>query len=335
VGLPCGYDGIWSPDSTRYAVSSADARTIYVTDGVTTRAVAMPPERTVWGIVTWTADSSGLVFTARDPASGRYRIYYLDLTVDSEALAVTPADLDFNPNSVWVSPDGGSILLLGPSFDPPLYVVDLRSPQFGFAKRIDANLTGRGGFSWSPDSQRLAFAAGSGIQLSVLDRDRIGLSPPIALGDSSLPVATDFVTWTPDGERLLYPTASGVFAVPAGGGAPDLIVADPLRQRDYAWLSGDPQRFIYSSRAGLSAIDMTAPSPRTPVQLDGNPPSQFSVAPARSAVFYYRYGQNRAPSKLWMVDLRTSTPAAPAELFDFGTGILNYAVSDDSSVGQN
>jgi hypothetical protein len=339
--LPCGYAGIWSPDSTRYALASADGTTLYVADGTTTRAVALPPDQRVFSLVAWTPDSAGLLFSGFDRASRMTKIYYLDLATDAaQAFAVTPAGLGVNPNFPIASPDGGSIAVFRDSWSTPEapYVIDLRSPQVGFAQRVDTSIAGRFSISWSPDSRQLAFASfgtglqpASGVELSVIDRDQIGLSPAVALVDSILPPARR-VTWTPDGQRLLYATDAGVFAVPASGGAPDLIVAAALR--DYDWLSGDSQLFIYAAQAGLSAIDMASPSPRSPLLLDGaGVPDQFALARARKAVFYMRFGIDRAPSKLWMVDLGASTPAAPFELLDFNVGVLHYVVSDDAWVG--
>ena len=65
-----------------------------------------------------------------------------------------------------------------------------------------------------------------------------------------------------------------------------------MPRQESSTLSADSPLFIYASRVGLSAIDMTAPSPRTPVQLDGTPsPDHFAVAHARKAVFYFRFGE--------------------------------------------
>jgi len=326
---PCQYEGIWSPDSTRYATTSADRRSVYVSEGATTRAIALAPGQRADGPVAWTPDSRRLIFVAFDEEQLEERLFALDPGVEpARVFAVTPPGVDVNA-FIRVAPDGGSIDL-GVTSLTEVWALDVRSPQIGFARRVvDMAPASVSGF-WSPDSRLLAlFSQDPAAPVSVIDRDQIGLSAPLPLGGSS-PLPPNFrFRWTPDSQRLLYADAAGdVFSVPLDGSAADLLLSGPLNPNELDPLSADSQLLIYASAAGLAAIDMASPPPRSPVVLDAKRPNTFAVAHVRKAVFYYSFGANGAGNKLWMVDLSGPTPGLPAELLDFGTGILDFAVSE-------
>jgi dipeptidyl aminopeptidase/acylaminoacyl peptidase len=96
-----------------------------------------------------------------------------------------------------------------------------------------------GGFSWSPDSKRIAFAAqrdpdlgSSGTQqIYVLDLADLHVRKLLdAGGPNSNPI------WSPDGKQIAYVTSNGsqfhyytnrnIAVVPADGGAPSILTAD-------------------------------------------------------------------------------------------------------------
>lgn len=324
-GLPCRYEGFWSPDATLYATAAVDGSAFYVSDGSTTRTLPIDAGKRFAQVIGWSPDSSLLLVTAADAATLNFQIFALDLSVDQPALfPMTPPDVSINSNLIDFSPDGGGLAALSTSNDA--FVIDLRSPQVGPMVRVSGVARVPG---WSPDSRRLAlFAPGDFSTLSVVDRERIG---PPAVVASGLGFVQEAI-WSPDSQTILASTASGVLAIPATGGPADTLVTGPVDQR-FGVLRGQPPLFVYSDAAGVSSLDLSSPQPRTAVTLDPLPTaSGVALAPARRSAFYFRFAANTNPGKLWMIDLGGPLPSAPIELLDFGAGTITYAVSDDSTV---
>jgi serine/threonine protein kinase/Tol biopolymer transport system component len=135
--------------------------------------------------------------------------------------------------------------------------------------------------SWSPDGSRIAFAAGSPLQVWVVSaaggRAR-ALSPP----------GGDYPQWSPDGERIAYAVwteasdpAQGTWVVPATGGEPEKVSEWPTR---VVWdpSSGD----LLQLRRSDDALELWRAEPgrwiwtrRSLLDLGGRPPIQMEHLP--------------------------------------------------------
>jgi hypothetical protein len=312
----CGYGGLWSPDSSLYATTSVDGSNLFVSDGTSTRTIALDDNLAFASLIAWSPDSSLLLISAFDLDARGDRIYALFAADDGPgALPLTPADEPVNPNDVTVSADGAG-LAVGSVSGAAVFACDLRSAQLAPMQRLAGTSPFPG---WSPDSRRLAVTTTSdGSQVDVRDRDQPGA--PVSLAVTVGHAGFARLSWAADSQSLLASTPDGVSALPAGGGAASLLVSGAVR--DFDTLGG---ALIYSNESGVYEPGAT---------LDATPePWNLAVAQQRRAAFYLHFDDGTTPGKLWMVDLSGPTPAAPMELLDFGQGTVLYDVSDAHDVG--
>ena len=93
--------------------------------------------------------------------------------------------------------------------------------------------------SWSADGEWLAFTRSNGAEFS-LAKVRVGTKETVTLIDDRV---TPFSrsTWSPNGEWIVSETFDGLVRISAGGGTPEVILAEPLLA--YAW-APDSRRIV-------------------------------------------------------------------------------------------
>src|SRR5215831_3633279 len=207
---------VWSPDSKRIAfISDRDGkRQIYVISPTGGESVQMTKLETGVQSVEWSPDGRSLAYSAAEPDSklrkdrkekyGEYEIVHGDYTMAR----------------LWTIPAAADAADKMPE------------PQ---------NLTGGknftvGGFSWSPDSKRIAFSAADDPDLGSQDTSDIYV---LTVADKSVKKIVNTKgpdsnpIWSPDGKQIAFQTSnareffyytnSNIATVPAEGGTPRVL----------------------------------------------------------------------------------------------------------------
>lgn len=206
----------------------------------------------------WSPDGARIAFLSE--RDGKRQVWTISASA-GEALKMTAAENGVS-SFKW-SPDGKSIAYVAADADPKeektrkekygdyevvksdyamshLWVVDVAAPEKGrrLTGLTDPGKFTVGGFSWSPDSQRIAFAgsrdpspASGGTQdIYVLDLSSSRVNTLVNTpGPDSNPM------WSPDGKQIAFQTAngkefnyylnSGIAVVAADGGTPRILTA--------------------------------------------------------------------------------------------------------------
>ena len=208
----------WSPDSSRVAfISDRDGkRQIYLISPTGGEARQLTKLETGVSSFEWAPHGRRIAFTASDPESKSRKDRnekYADFTV---------VDGDYTMTHLWF-------------VDAPDVIAD-KAPE---PKRLtEGEAFTVNGFSWSPDSTRIAFSAqknpdlGSGdtADIYVLNLNEKAVKKLVdTYGPDSDPV------WSPDGTQIAYQTAAGsqwffytnskIAAVDASGGSPRILSA--------------------------------------------------------------------------------------------------------------
>jgi dipeptidyl aminopeptidase/acylaminoacyl peptidase len=212
----------WSPDSRRLAFTSDrdGKRQIYVIAPSGGEASQLTAEDNGVGAIAWSPDGAAIAFTSTGPESkarkdrkekyGDFDIIGGDYVMNHLWLVKVPAEISSDAKKL-------------PKAEP-------------LTKGEDFSV---GGFSWSPDGKRIAFAAsrdpdlGSGDteQIYVLDLADLHVRKLLdGHGPNSNP------KWSPDGKQIAYVTADGqpfffyanryIAVIPAEGGAPKVLTSD-------------------------------------------------------------------------------------------------------------
>lgn len=203
----------WSPDSKRIAFSSDrdGKRQLYLIPPNGGEAIQLTNVETGVNGFRWSADGRRIAFTAADPENkprkerkdkyGEFEIVQDDYTFNHLWLIDVPAEDNFE-----------------------------KKPE---ARRLtEGSSYSVGGFSWSPDSTRIAFAAAKNPDISMSGTSDIYL---LTISDKSIKKLVDAKgpdsnpVWSPDGRQIAYQTAnaqefyyytnSHIAVIPATGGA--------------------------------------------------------------------------------------------------------------------
>ena len=138
---------------------------------------------------------------------------------------VTCVDTCYEIRGAEWSPDGTRLAYFEASYGSPntsgIYVLDIRS---GEATRLTHCAKGcvQGGFSWSPDSSRIAYPDQREIVVVDPDgSDRTTISPRSPEG------RVGATSWSPDGSRIAYANGSEIVVMDAAGSNPTTFPLDP------------------------------------------------------------------------------------------------------------
>jgi dipeptidyl aminopeptidase/acylaminoacyl peptidase len=206
----------WSPDSKRLAfISDRDGkRQIYLIAPNGGEAVQLTSVETGVSTLSWSPDGRRIAFTAGDAESKARK----DRKEKYGEFEVVQADYTFT--HLWM-------------VDAPAEVKEKKPEPARLTEGFSFSV---GGFSWSPDSGRIAFSAAKDPDLSssatsdiyVLSVSDKGMKRIVdTKGPDSNPV------WSPDGRQIAYQTANGrefffyansfIAVTPAGGGAQQVL----------------------------------------------------------------------------------------------------------------
>jgi dipeptidyl aminopeptidase/acylaminoacyl peptidase len=214
-------DPKWSPDSKRLAFASErdGKRQIYIINPLGGEAQQLSSEETGVSEFEWAPDGSGIAYISSGPESktkkdrkekyGDFEIVEGDYAMQRLWLIKTPGEIPSDPKQ-------------RPKSEP----------------LTEGDKFSIGGFSWSPDSKRIAFNAQRDPDLSSSATAQIYV---VDLSDKRVKKLLDSggpnqrPRWSPDGRQIAFDTSSGdpffyyantrIAFVPASGGDPKILTA--------------------------------------------------------------------------------------------------------------
>jgi dipeptidyl aminopeptidase/acylaminoacyl peptidase len=183
---------VWSPDSKRLAfISDRDGkRQIYLIAPAGGEAIQLTNVETAVSGMSWSPDGSSIAFTAADPESKARK----ERKEKYGEYEVVKSDYVFTHLWTIAVPSGASEKKAEP----------LRLTE---GSSLSVN-----GFSWSPDSKRIAFSAAKDPDLSSSSTGDVYV---VSVGDKSFKRIVDTAgpdgnpIWSPDGRQIAYQTANG------------------------------------------------------------------------------------------------------------------------------
>jgi dipeptidyl aminopeptidase/acylaminoacyl peptidase len=206
----------WSPDSKRLAfISDRDGkRQIYLIAPNGGEAVQLTSVETGVSTLSWSPDGRRIAFTAADAESKSRK----DRKEKYGEFEVVQADYTFT--HLWM-------------IDAPAEVKDKKPEPVRLTEGSSFSVNG---FSWSPDSGRIAFSAAKDPDLSSSATSDIYV---LSVSDKGIKRIVDTKgpdgnpVWSPDGRQLAYQTANGrefffyanscIAVMPAEGGAKQVL----------------------------------------------------------------------------------------------------------------
>jgi dipeptidyl aminopeptidase/acylaminoacyl peptidase len=187
----------------------------------------------------WSPDGARLAFTRETP--GELELVVLELATGTETIIPTPgANAIHRP--AW-SPDGQTIAydgLIGASYDVYAVAADGSSDPVNLTQTSQADESYP---AWSPDGSRIAFL--NVTTLATMKPDGSDVTPI-----PGSPAGAFSPDWSPDGTTILFHVLNdgdpALYTIPAGGGAPTLVIADAENGR---W-SPDGSGIVFTGAGG-------------------------------------------------------------------------------------
>ena len=197
----------------------------------------------------WSPDGLEILFHTIRSATNRD---VMSVTADGTRTSVVIATSAEEQQGAW-SPDGNSIAFSNGAGEADLYNVSIltregKGSPWGPPRRLssDTGVDAR----WSPDGGRIVYIRRGEVHIMLRDGrdDRVIAKPSTA--DQAPP---QFAIWSSDGQTIYFKTAdtenrAGIWAVPAGGGTPKLMVRldDPQRPSLRREFATDGTRFFFT-----------------------------------------------------------------------------------------
>ena len=197
----------------------------------------------------WSPDGLEILFHTIRSATNRD---VMTVTADGTRTAVVIATSAEEQQGAW-SPDGNSIVFSNGAGAADLYNVAIltregKGSPWGPPRRLssDTGVDAR----WSPDGGRIVYIRRGEVHIMRRDGrdDRV-----IASGSTAGKSRPQYAIWSSDGQTIYFKAAdadnrAGIWAVPAGGGTPRLIVRldDPQRPSLRREFATDGTRFFFT-----------------------------------------------------------------------------------------
>ena len=170
-----------------YGLASSD---IYVINSDSTDKKRLTNDTTAYHLYPeWSPDGKKIVFVQHLPGSGR-EIYVMNSDGTNQSLLSTNAGDDWDERPIW-SPDGGKLIMSG--------IVVMNSDG------TDLHLLTAGRSPvWSRDGAKIAYLAGSPVQLFVMNANGTNQQQL-----TSGPIYPRYPSWSPDGAKIAFTSDSG------------------------------------------------------------------------------------------------------------------------------
>ncbi|MEK6410935.1 MAG: S9 family peptidase [Acidobacteriota bacterium] len=280
----------WSPDSKRIAfISDRDGkRQIYLIVPNGGEAVQLTSIETGVNALNWSPDGRHIAFTAGNPES-KARKDRKERYGDFEIVQT-----DYSFTHLWM-------------IDAPAELKDMKPEPVRLTEGSSLSVNG---FSWSPDSKRVAFSAAKDPDLSSSGTSDIFV---LNVGDKAMKRIVETKgpdgnpLWSPDGRQIAYQTANGrefffytnsyIAVIPAEGGAPRVLTESFDESPGLVEWSPDG---IYFGSAQKTASHLFRLNPATKAieqvsQPSGSGSSQFSFTADFKQVAFVGAGANDFP----------------------------------------
>ncbi|MEK6289717.1 MAG: S9 family peptidase [Acidobacteriota bacterium] len=280
----------WSPDSKRIAfISDRDGkRQIYLIVPNGGEAVQLTSIETGVNALNWSPDGRYIAFTASDPES-KARKDRKERYGDFEIVQT-----DYIFTHLWM-------------IDAPAELKDKKPEPVRLTEGSSLSVNG---FSWSPDSNRVAFGAAKDPDLGSSGTSDIFV---LNVGDKTIKRIVETKgpdgnpLWSPDGRQIAYQTANGrefffytnsyIAVIPAEGGAPRVLTESFDESPGLIEWSPDG---IYFGSAQKTASQLFRLNPATKAieqvsQPSGSGSSQFSFTADFKQVAFVGAGANDFP----------------------------------------
>jgi Tol biopolymer transport system component len=206
------------------------------------RLGASPDDEFVTG---WSADGRELALHAYHAGSRVVRVMSADGGVERDVATAPP-----NQRSPGFAPDGRRLVFTGEADGGRrLFVVERTGDSTWGPARQLTRVESWGG-RWAPDGRAIVHCRPDGLWL--VSPDGTDARRLVAAGDSASP-SPELALWSPDAGTIYYKAfdaagRSSIWAVPAGGGAPRLLIRfdDPARPSGRAEFATDGARLYFT-----------------------------------------------------------------------------------------
>jgi Tol biopolymer transport system component len=201
----------------------------------------------------WSPDDRQIAFHSQ--RTGTRHIYVVSAEGSGDRLVVSGPGQDYYPD--W-SPDGRRIAFISVAATRQLYVTVRDTDGMWGAPQLRAtDLTGAATAMWSPDGTLLAYPPRSG-DVAVIAPE--GGAPRVVADRRQLGGNAQAVTWGPDATTVYASAMQStglyrIWAIPAAGGTPRLVLAEDASHRLGRWaFDTDGKRLFFTLAAWESDV---------------------------------------------------------------------------------